>query len=182
MKSLVDAWKWYTATRDNLLRMNRLADKYWRLLPWAGKLGRDDDFRLLEASDVLTETRHSLEFLDDLAVLVLFSVFEQAVRDHVRDGAGVEADALTHPVLRRAAEEALRAVEEGSFFRVLEPYKGEGRADLIEEVNQVRRYRNWVAHGRRGEQPPAVTPTSAYDRLSRFLVAVVPVEPEAGGD
>ena len=42
-------------------------------------------------------------------------------------------------------------------------------ANLIEEVNQVRRYRNWVAHGRRTPQPAAVTPATAYDRLKRFL-------------
>jgi hypothetical protein len=41
--------------------------------------------------------------------------------------------------------------------------------NLTEEVNQVRRYRNWVAHGRRMEQPAAVDPATAYDRLKRFL-------------
>jgi hypothetical protein len=72
------------------------------------------------------------------------------------------------------ARDALEAIEVGSFFRVLEPYKSEGHADLIEEVNQVRRYRNWVAHGRRGEQPPSVAPRMAYERLSRFLAVVIP--------
>jgi hypothetical protein len=59
-------------------------------------------------------------------------------------------------------------IEQGSFFKVLEPYK-DLDANLIEEVNQVRRYRNWVAHGRRTEQPSAVSPATAYDRLKRFL-------------
>jgi len=39
----------------------------------------------------------------------------------------------------------------------------------MEEVNQVRRYRNWVAHGRRDGPPAAVDPRTAYDRLQRFL-------------
>jgi hypothetical protein len=51
---------------------------------------------------------------------------------------------------------------------VLEPYK-DVNADLIDEVNQVRRYRNWVAHGRRTAQPDAVNLLAAYDRLKRFL-------------
>jgi hypothetical protein len=37
-------------------------------------------------------------------------------------------------------------VGEGSFFAVLQSYKGPDD-NLIEQVNQVRRYRNWVAHG-----------------------------------
>ena len=39
----------------------------------------------------------------------------------------------------------------------------------LEEVNQVRRYRNWVAHGRRAAQPAAVSPKVAFERLTRFL-------------
>jgi hypothetical protein len=70
--------------------------------------------------------------------------------------------------IKRALEEMKEGIEHGSFFKVLEPYK-ELNANLIEEVNQVRRYRNWVAHGRRTVQPAAVNPTTAYDRLSRFL-------------
>jgi hypothetical protein len=175
MRTLDDAWRWYVATRQNLERMNRLARKYWAVLPWEGALGQDDEFRTLESSDVETETRGSVAFIDDLAVVVLFPVFEQAVRGQVGEQVRSEVATLSHPVMLRAAEDALRAVEEGSFFRVLEPYKTEGHADLIEEVNQVRRYRNWVAHGRRGDQPPSVTPVAAYDRLSRFLAIVFPV-------
>jgi hypothetical protein len=176
MKTLDDAWRWYHATRDNLDRMHRLARRYWQALPWEGSLGRDDDFRTLEDEEVLKETKYSLDFLDDLTVVVLFSVFEQTIRDQVRDEVQAESAGLIHPVLRKAAEDVTQAIEVGSFARVLEPYKVEGHADLIEEVNQVRRYRNWVAHGRRGEQPPSVAPRMAYERLTRFLVVVIPSE------
>ena len=57
----------------------------------------------------------------------------------------------------------------------LEPYKADGRANLIEEVNQVRDYRNWVAHGRQGETIATVTPRMTYERLARLLAVVVPV-------
>ncbi len=78
-----------------------------------------------------------------------------------------ELDALKHPVSQRAAKQVLEQIEEGSFFHVLEPYKP-GLADLVEQVNQVRRYRNWVAHGKRGPRPDAVVPTIAYQRLASF--------------
>jgi hypothetical protein len=57
---------------------------------------------------------------------------------------------------------------ERSIFRVLDVFKGQN-ADFVEEVNQVRRYRNWVAHGRRATAPPFVDPEMAYERLKRFL-------------
>lgn len=180
MKTLDDALRWYLNTRDNLQRMHRLARRHWQMLPWEGDLGRDEEFKLLEGSDVRAETEYSLDFLDDLTVVVLFSVFEQTIREQIRDEVEAEAAGLTHPVLRKAAEDAVQAVELGSFFRVLEPYKAEGHADLIEEVNQVRRYHNWVAHGRRGEQPPSVAPRMAYERLSRFLAVVIPQDPTPG--
>ncbi|HLW64799.1 MAG TPA: hypothetical protein VKS79_05720 [Gemmataceae bacterium] len=113
-----------------------------------------------------------MEFIDDLAIVVLFSVFEQVVRSHVQIEAAAEVDKILHPILRKAAGDAIEQIETGSFARVVEPYKPAGNADLIEEVNQVRRYRNWVAHGRRGEQPPIVDPKTAYQRLSRLLIVI----------
>jgi hypothetical protein len=101
-------------------------------------------------------------------VLLLFSVFEAVVRKRVLDEVEAELPPLRHVAVKRALDEMKEGIEHGSFFKVLEPYK-ELDANLIEEVNQVRRYRNWVAHGRRTAQPAAVNPTTAYDRLKRFL-------------
>lgn len=161
--------------------MYTLAHRYWPELPWDGSLGRNDDFRMLEDSTVVDETKYSLEFFDDVTIVVLFSVFEQTIRDHVREKVQEESVVLAHPVLQKAAEDAVSAVEFGSFAKVLEPYKVKGHADLIEEVNQVRRYRNWVAHGRRGDQPPSVAPEMAYERLSRCLAIIIPSEETSEG-
>jgi hypothetical protein len=78
---------------------------------------------------------------------------------------------LKHFALRIAASEEIERLRDGSFFHVLEPFK-EPDHDLVEQVNQVRRYRNWVAHGRRGDAPAFVDPPGAYDRLTRFLSLV----------
>jgi len=75
---------------------------------------------------------------------------------------------ISHVAIKRAFDDMKEGITHGSFFKVLEPYK-DFDANLIEEVNQVRRYRNWVAHGRRTEQPAAVNPTTAYGPLKRFL-------------
>ena len=90
------------------------------------------------------------------------------VRERVLNDVETELPPLRHVAIKRALDAMKEDIEQGSFFKVLEPYKVMD-ANLIEEVNQVRRYRNWVAHGRRTEQPAAVNPATAYDRLKRFL-------------
>jgi len=65
-------------------------------------------------------------------------------------------------------DNAVQEIEHGSSYRVLEVFKGRD-AGLVEEVNQVRRHRNWVAHGRRTAKPAAVDPETAFRRLKEFL-------------
>ncbi len=177
MTSLADAWRWYDAVRRQATMARRLAGIHWDDLPWDGGFGRDAHFRELDPEQVVMEAGFVSDELADLAVVVLFSVFEAAVRDAVLAEVQPEAERLTHPTLRHAAAESMEWIAEGSFFRVLEPFKSEGHADLIEQVNQVRRYRNWVAHGRRGEPPASVSPDAARDRLDRFLSIVQPPGP-----
>ena len=77
MKTLADAWNWYEATKRNLGRMQRLGRNIGAICPGEkGDIGRDDEFRTLEASDIVKETATSLKPIDDLAIVVLFSVFE----------------------------------------------------------------------------------------------------------
>jgi hypothetical protein len=148
--------------------MGRLGEKHWNNLPWDGDLGRDNHLIDLTSSEILNDAQKVLDDLDDLRVLLLFSVFEATIRERVLAEVEAELPLLRHVAVKRAVEEMKDGIEHGSFFKVLEPYK-DFDADLIEHVNQVRRYRNWVAHGRRMEQPAAVDPTMAYDRLKRFL-------------
>jgi hypothetical protein len=183
MKTLPDAWNWYEATKRNLTRMRRLGSKHWNdpSLETAS-IWEDDEFRMLEATDIVEETTASLQPIDDLAVVVLFSVFESRVRDHLVEQIEPQADRLTDPILKEAADDAVQGVKEGSFYRrVLGPLKKQGRVsdDLVEQVNQVRDYRNWVAHGRRNAPTNNVTPEIAYERLSEFLAVLgIAAEPE----
>lgn len=174
MNRLDDAWAWYDATRRQLRLMGRLADQYWNRLPWADGLDRDDHFRAIAGSEVIVgETRVGLAALDDLAVVVLFSVFEAQVREAVLEKFAVATAGHDHPVVRKASEDAEQWIREGSFFRILDAYKAVVDKNLVEHVNQVRKYRNWVAHGRRGANPPDnVTPRLAFDRLAAFLAAL----------
>ncbi len=176
MRTLADAWNWYRVTKQNLARMQRLGEKHWSdpTLKDAS-IWKDDYFRMLEASDIVAETMVSLKPIDDLAVVVLFSVFESCVRDYLIELIAPQAEGITDPILKEAADDAMHGVKEGSFYRrVLEPLKKQNRisADLVTQVDQVRDYRNWVAHGRRAAPTNKVTPETAYDRLEEFLAAL----------
>jgi hypothetical protein len=183
MRTLADAWNWYEATAKNLVRMRRLGAKHWEDLSRTDvSIWHDDHFRMLEAPDIVAETSASLSPMADLAVVVLFSVFESRVRDYLVALIAPQAEGITDPILKEAADDAIQGVKEGSFYRrVLEPLKKQGRvpADLITQVDQVRDYRNWVAHGRRDAPANNVTPKWAYDRLSNLLAALgIAAEPE----
>ena len=166
--SLVDAWRWYETARRLVRTMERLGERHWDSLPWVGDLGRDDHLNQLTAEEILSGSQRVLEDLDDFCVLLLFSVFEAKIRQRVLEEVEAELPSSRHVIIKRALDDMREGIEQGSFFRVLEPYKDRD-PDLVELVNQVRRYRNWVAHGRRTEQPESVDPATAYQRLNRFL-------------
>jgi len=178
LESLEDAWRWYEDTRQSLRLLRRLSSRYWEELPWDGPLGQDGELRQLTGPSLTEKTDLTLPHLGDLAIVVLFSVFEATVRERVLKEIESEEAGLSHRVIRAAVQEAREQIEEGSFFRVLQPYK-DSHADLVEQVNQVRRYRNWVAHGKRGPQPEVVRPRTALERLNGFLLVLQPQPPFA---
>ena len=171
--SLDDAWAWYEAVRSMTGWMGRLGRRYWDHEELAPLLSQDTKFRTVEREDIESRAERVSDDLDDLCVLLLFSVFEAIVRDRALEDVGAELPTARHPALKHALKSLQEALEHGSFAKVLEAYKELG-ADLVEQVSQVRRYRNWVAHGRRGDQPDAVDPRTAYDRLRRFLTVMSP--------
>ena len=168
MIDLDDGWTWYVTTRQQLKLFGRLGRKHWEGLPWDGTLGDDDKLKSLEAEVIVTGSAFCLDHLDDFAVLILFSVFESVVRAQVLSEVEDEKSRLRHALIIQIVTDAADEIEHGSFYRVLQVFK-ELDADLIEEVNQVRRYRNWVAHGRRTAKPAAVDPETAFRRLKDFL-------------
>lgn len=169
-------WEWYEAAHDSLLRLRRIADKYWDDLPWEGgvQMGRDGQIGKLTGERVVADTTNALSRLDDLAVMELFSVFEGIVRVLVAEQVEKEAVALIHPMLKAAARDAIDAADRRSFAAILDSYSKGGHADLAEQVRQVRRYRNWISHGRRGKQQQPIDPKTAYQRLRSFLELLLP--------
>lgn len=64
--------------------MQRLRSKHWADPSMKdASLWPDDEFQTLESEDIILETAASLKPIDDLAIVVLFSVFESHVRDYL---------------------------------------------------------------------------------------------------
>lgn len=181
MKTLQEAWAWYQSTMKGAKRLAHLS-KYWQFIPWESDevwvrgIRTDNTLQHVEADVMAGDAGQTENGLDDLAVLLLFSVFEANVRNVVESQIRPELALLRHIILKQAGDDVLQSITEGSFYCVLEPFKTHVDNDLIEQVNQVRRYRNWVAHGRQplraGEQLPEVQPKDAYQRLSAFLALI----------
>lgn len=176
LHTLEDAWRWYQDTRT-LLKFQQRLGRYWDELPWDGPLGKDSTFNDLKGDDLRAKGDNSLLLLDDLAILVFFSVFESIVRQHVLNEVSLEEAAISHRTIKHAVAEAKERIEFGSFFHVLEPFKDQHH-DLVAQVDQIRNYRNWVAHGQRGSPTNNVEPQAAYDRLREFL-AVLRGQPDS---
>ena len=122
MNTLQDAWDWYESARTNLHLMQRLGTKYWDDDFLNEAIWKDDKFKNLEATDIQEGTTRALEPLNDLGILVLFSVFEAAVRDHLEEIIRPMTGHLGHPILEHAAEKVLEGIKLGSFAnKVLTP-------------------------------------------------------------
>ena len=165
---LDEAWRWYTTTRSHLKSSARLGKKHWDGLPEDSPLWKDDAFKSLGSATIVEGADFSLQHLDDFGVMILFSVFESIVRDRVLAQIQAERKGVEETLLGGVIDASLVEWKRKGFSRLLEIFKGMDAA-LVEEVSQVRRYRNWVAHGRQSASPDAVDPELAYDRLGRFL-------------
>lgn len=172
MNTLDDAWRWYQATKRSSTLVRRLARKHWGAWTESSTLARDDHFRNVDQDQLSQETELAEDHLEDFAVFVLFSVFEGEVRELVLDRTAHERAALRHPALTNWGKELEESLRQGSFGNLLKAIKTLELNDLIEQVNQIRKYRNWVAHGRRGDRQESVTPPDAYRRLRALLDAL----------
>lgn len=166
--SLDDARQWYEGVKHLSVWMERMGRRYWSHEAVMPLLAKDNHFRDVQKEDIDNEAGRVSADLDDLCVLLMFSVFEAMVRERALADVESELPSAHHPALKHALKTLREALEHGSFAKVLEAYK-ELDADLVEQVSQVRRYRNWVAHGRSGDRPDTVDPETAYKRLKQFL-------------
>jgi hypothetical protein len=179
MKTLDDAWRWYNDVKQTLRRMERVGrERFWNSIPWESPPWKGNPHLIeLSSTTIVNAAENAALHLDDLAIVVLFSVFESNVRSAILEQVTLEEPKYQHRAVLDAIETARERIGEGSFYTILSSFKGPDN-NLIEEVNQVRKYRNWVSHGRRGAQPASVIPPVAYNRLTRCIALFFPQVPD----
>lgn len=168
IRTLDDAWKWYKAV-DRLVRhMRRMAANYWDREELSNLLSRDSIFRNRTAAAILDDANRIEEDLEDLAVLVLFTVFEAEVRGVAQLDAERLLRETAHPAMLSAARDLEDAIERGSFSKLTAAYQPMD-VDMTAQIDQIRDFRNWVAHGRRGPVKNLTKPESAIERMRRYV-------------
>jgi hypothetical protein len=167
IKSLQDAWNWYQSIRDLAHDMEHLAS-CWDTPEWTAVMMLDSRLSKRSAAELRDMANAILDDLDDLAVLVLFSVFEASIRAQAVADVDREVGRISHVAILQAIEDLKDAIENGSFAKVTRAFK-KMDTDLTAQIDQIRKYRNWVAHGRREEPENRTNPKDAFDRLGRYL-------------
>jgi hypothetical protein len=165
-KGELDAiFDWYKFTRDLLQWISKMLEQNPENLhdrPWPKEL------KWQPIDKVQDKLKHALEELDDLVVLALFAEFETWLLQEISEvlcAKGEPVTAFSQGVL----EHARSALERESLAKLLDVYKTIVPPETVDQVKEIKKYRNWVAHGKRKDQPFAMTPKEAYERLNEFI-------------
>ncbi|WP_148087562.1 hypothetical protein [Gemmata obscuriglobus] len=166
MRTLNDAWRWYQAVAEGMKRLTHIA-KFWGEFPWeqsdewVARVKQNNVLRHVEAVQMSTEAKVVSDEHDDLAVLVLFSVFEAVVRDRLRSQLEPEISQLKHPSLVRAGEEVEERIAHGSFGKLLQAFKLNERVSVPHRCSPLR------GESRAAPRPPSCASRRETSRASR---------------
>ena len=122
IRSLEDANEWYNAVKQLALDMQHLASRCDES-EWEAVMRRDNRLGTRSAAELNKMAEIVLGDLDDLAVLVLFSVFEATVRTQAVTDVDRQMEGINHVAIVKAVENLKDAIKNGSFAKVTGAYK-----------------------------------------------------------
>jgi len=156
---------WYKFTRDLLQGISKMLEQNpenLHDLSWPKELEWQP---IDKAQDTL---RRALEELDDLVVLALFAGFEAWLLQEISEVLCAKGEPIT-AFSQEVFAYARSALQRESLAKLLDVYKTIMPAKTVDQVKEIKRYRDWVAHGKRKPRPLAITPKEAYERLNEFI-------------
>lgn len=134
---------------------------------------RNTYFHAMKPEQVYLRVEQAGKELEETAVLSLYAAFESSLRSHICTAL---LPSLTGPALRHEEDVRLTGAirswidEELSMDKVISLFESSVGVEALARVGTVRKFRHWVAHGRRStKRPPDVSPKFAYEVLSTFL-------------
>lgn len=115
--------------------------------------------------------------LADLTIVSLWAVFEAFLNDKIKEKTdqitNIISDTLSNQIANYAFNESDRWVKDN----VLDLYKSIiSDPDIVGDVKEVYKYRNWVAHGKARRKPFNLDPFVAYQKLTKFLIEAELIE------
>ena len=105
------------------------------------------------------------ETVVDLFVLEVFSCFERFLRDKLTDCLELESCPFR-------ADKILNQVEYMKIEELLESLKDRVEPNSIGYLKQIKKYRDWIAHGRNPQKPPPVR-TVDFDRVFEIIELIM---------
>jgi hypothetical protein len=138
---------------------------------WQERPFRNTTFHRQEAGHVTERLNAANTELDKLTLFSLYAAFEARLRDHVSGHVGLlRAAGTPDPQFGEALADEFGAFVGGPRFgKLIELFDHAVGEELIAKAGAIRKFRHWMAHGRRGPAPPSVPPRAAYNTLTEFL-------------
>lgn len=163
-------WSWFQFARDSIeLAVQQVRAEPDRIPP--GLVFS----RHASPQEALAHLAKAKAELDDLMVLVLFAVFEQTLRAHMALTCAETCRGVPSETQASLVSGAFKRLEKCSLEQLLALYKAVVKAGLVKPAQDVKAYRNWVAHGKKEPRPSGVVeiaPATARDSLAGFLSAL----------
>jgi hypothetical protein len=103
-----------------------------------------------------------------MTVLALWVEFERFIIDHVMSQVRVAATAVA-PFNGQLTAHIERQIEFSRFDEILDLYKGWIDSNLIGEVKNIKRYRDWISH----RNPKRGTPATVLPVNARVILGTV---------
>ena len=111
------------------------------------------------------EVKAVKDTVEDLFVLEIFSCLERFLRNQINSCLNVENCPF-------GGKEILKHIEYMKIEEVLDSLKDCIESDRIGYLKQIKRYRDWVAHGRNPQKPPPVR-TVDFDKVFEIVETVM---------
>jgi len=160
-------WQWYEYARDSMDFAASEAASTAREIPPSLALARH-----ATAEEAFENLAKAQSDLDDLTVLALFAIFEQALLDHLLQTSQRVQQGIASRLQGALADKAFRGLDRWPLGEILDVYKVAIDPTLVGLVKQVKDYRDWVAHGKRDAPAARIGPKAAHERLDSFLSAL----------
>ena len=123
-------------------------------------------------SDHFSEIDHELEAIKDLFIIDAFAAFERLLRDRVLSSVRSQEENGLSEGLSQIVRNESEYIKIEYLLDVLKKFADPERIGLIK---QIKKYRDWVAHGRRPLTYSPVKPADIYSVFEAIRLAAVTV-------